>query len=231
MFPQISNRSKIVAGIVAALILVGVGFGYWAFSPAPPVQQTYAPAVVQSDGSIVAEKKPDPDAKPAAMTPPGSKHTRTISVTARVKLPTIDIGGSVTIQDKVEQVVRMAEKSAPPEMLDQAKAELVAACAQQECPPVTVNIDLVTEKDGQQRAVVSSPNGKILAALDVPRENAATPPTPKLWAVGALYNPVRQTAGVAVERDIGPFRIGADLMQRGMGRFPTEPTIRALWRF
>ena len=230
MFPQISPRNKVIAGIIAALLLVGVGLGYWSFSHAPPVQQVYHPEERLSGGAVLAEVKPDANAKTEIPLRKGETLTRKISATVKVKLPTVEISGGLTMESKVEQLAQMVKASAPPEAVEQAKQEIVAACVDRECPPVTVNVDLVREEDGQQRAIVTS-NGEILKTVDIPRENAAAPPKSKLWAAGAVFNPVRETAGVTVERDIGFMRVGVDLMQRDAGRFPTEPTIRALIRW
>lgn len=79
------------------------------------------------------------------------------------------------------------------------------------CPPVTVDLSLVREQDGGKRVVASSPDGRIVQALDIPVETAAPPPEPKRWAAGLSADPVNRLPGVWVERDIGRVRLGAEL--------------------
>src|SRR6185369_14816194 len=154
MLVLLLNKYKVQIVIVVALLAVGVYAGYQWFSPDPPVIQTYAPEVKQGDGSIIVVKTPDASVKPSATIPKGSTLTRVIKVAVKAKLPTVSIEGAVSIETKVQQLADMVKQSAPPEMVEQAKQEVIAACVQQECGPVTVNIDLITDQEGQQRAVV-----------------------------------------------------------------------------
>lgn len=81
------------------------------------------------------------------------------------------------------------------------------------CPPVSINTSLVRNDDGSKRLIVSSPDGKVVSAVDIPIETAAAPPEPKKWAAGWSYNPTQQTSGLWIERDILRARIGAEINQ------------------
>ena len=51
--------------------------------------------------------------------------------------------------------------------------------------------------------IASSPNGEILAGVDIPVE-AARPVRTLRWAAGGLWNPPDKTWGAWVQRDLGP---------------------------
>ena len=95
------------------------------------------------------------------------------------------------------------------------------------CPPVTVDLSLVRMPDSTRRVVASSPDGEILSGLDVPVESAAPPPAPKRWAVGVSLNPVRQTVGVWIDRDLARVRVGAEINQtRDFGLSGVEARVK-----
>ena len=71
---------SIVAMIAA--IIVAAALGWWLGQP-KPVQETYAPAQHQVDGSIILERRPDAAAKPNQETPPGAKVERVGRVTVQ----------------------------------------------------------------------------------------------------------------------------------------------------
>jgi hypothetical protein len=106
---------------------------------------------------------------------------------------------------KVERVGKItARGETPPE---------IAACTSAKCPPVTIDTSLVRMDDGSKRVIVSSPDGQILAGVDIPVETAAPPPEPPKWAAGLSLDPIRQTPGVWIERDIWRVRAGAEINQ------------------
>lgn len=80
------------------------------------------------------------------------------------------------------------------------------------CPPVTVDLSLVRLHDETRRVLASSPDGVVLSGIDIPVESAAVP-EPKPWAVGISMNPVQQTFGVWIERDVMRLRAGAEINQ------------------
>ncbi len=103
------------------------------------------------------------------------------------------------------------------------------------CPPVSIDTTLIRNKDGSKRVIVSSPDGQVTKAIDIPVETAEPPPEPKKWAAGVSYNPVLQTGGVWVERDLFErVRLGAEIQQaRQFTSGPTsiETRLRLGWTF
>ena len=144
--------------ITAIAILAGAGFvglGWWMGQP-KLVVETAAPAVVQSDGSIITPRAPDAKAKPKQQIPKKSK------------------------VERIEQI----------------------------------------QVQG--------------AALDIPVETAAPPPEPKKWAAGLSFDPVKQTSGIWIERDIARIRVGADINQTRQfigGSTAVEARVRLGWVF
>src|SRR3989304_5657602 len=55
-------------------------------------------------------------------------------------------------------------------------------------------------------------NGEILAGVDIPVESARPVSEPK-WAAGLTMSPITRGYGVFVDRDLGPFRVGAEVNQ------------------
>lgn len=127
---------------------------------------------------------------------------------------------------KVERVGQItAQGETPPE---------IAACTSAKCPPVTIDTSLVRMDDGSKRVIVSSPDGQILAGVDIPVETAAPPPEPPKWAVGLSLDPIRQTPGIWIERDIWRVRAGAEInqvKQRADGPSSAEIRLRVGWTF
>ena len=102
------------------------------------------------------------------------------------------------------------------------------------CPRVTVDLSLVRETNGMKRVVASSPDGEIVGAVDIPVETAAPPPEPKRWAAGISIDPVSQTGGIWLERDLARVRVGVEINQaRPTINAPiaTEIRVRAGWTF
>jgi hypothetical protein len=72
--------------LVTAVLAVSGAWYLW--GPKPPVQEVYKAPVVQKDGSLILEKKPDATAKPKQFVPKGSTVERIIQVTVKAKEPT-----------------------------------------------------------------------------------------------------------------------------------------------
>jgi hypothetical protein len=110
----------------------------------------------------------------------------------------------------------------------------IRACTSVKCPPVTVDLSLVRISDNTKRVLASSPDGQIVSAIDIPVETAAPPPEPPKWAVGMSLDPIRQTPGVWIERDIWRVRAGAEInqvKQRTDSRSSAELRLRLGWTF
>lgn len=99
---------------------------------------------------------------------------------------------------------------------------------QPDCDPVRLDLSLVREGDGR-RVVVSSPDGQVVDALDMPILPGLMPAPPRPWAVGASYQPLTQRAGIWVERDLARLRVGAELLQDERGQ--VAAMVRVGWRF
>lgn len=81
------------------------------------------------------------------------------------------------------------------------------------CPPVTVDMTLDRMEDGTRRVGLSSPDGQITKAIDIPVDPAPAMESPRKWAAGLSYDPVRQTTGAWLERDLWRVRVGLDVNQ------------------
>lgn len=198
------------------LAIAVLSAAWWVWSPAPKKPETYQQAVQQVDGSVVLEKKPQPDAKPAAAIPKGSTLIRKASITVQAKVPTATVSGTFNIESIVQQA-KMAMIQPEPVMQteDKQPAEQLMEIAQ-DCPPVTVDLSLVEMPDKSQRVIASSPDGNILGGVDIPVRDAEPQPEPKLWAVGAAISTTRNF-GIWLDRDIGFIRAGIQGNTTGSG--------------
>ena len=172
-------------GIALVLIALGLAAGYYFYHPTP-VEETYAPEAKQPDGSTILERVPDAKARPKQVIPKGGTVERTVEVVVKSngKAPESALKSDSTLKDG--------------KGID--------------CPPITVDATLVRLEDGSKRVVVSSPNGTILSGVDIPIESATLPRNLN-WAAGISVNPAERTFGGWIDRDLGPFRVGAELNQ------------------
>lgn len=81
-----------------ACLVAGLAVGYYlGFQANKPTQiiESYKPAVIQADGSLVLERKPDADAKPKQSIPPQDKVDRIVTLQVEapepVKTVTVDL--------------------------------------------------------------------------------------------------------------------------------------------
>lgn len=83
--------------------------------------------------------------------------------------------------------------------------------------PGNVHVDLsLVEQDGGHRIIASSPDGRVVSGSDLVLSPILIAPEPRRWAVGASYDPIRQTYGAWAERDLGRLRVGMDARQDGI---------------
>jgi len=179
--------NRLYGVIVLVFLLAGLSLGWYIFRPSPPKPEVYAPPVAQKDGSKVLERKPQADAKPAHEVPKGAK---------------------------VERIVKIEVKSTPvntpsARQIGSGSTESTAAI---DCPPVTVDLTLVRLPDESRRVIASSPNGQVVGGVDIPVESARAYKELK-WAAGVTANPIDRTFGAFIDRDLGPFRFGAEVNQ------------------
>lgn len=94
------------------------------------------------------------------------------------------------------------------------------------CDPVQVDVSLVRDAEGGQRVVASSPDGEVLAGLDMPLTPMRLSAPPNTWAAGLSWSPRQRVAGIWLERDIGRLRLGAELLAQDSR---LDPRLRAGW--
>ena len=76
--------------------------------------------------------------------------------------------------------------------------------------PADIDINLLEMPDGSGRILVSSSTGTITGGIDIPRK----PTRPELkWAAGGMYSPGQRSYGVFADRDLGPWRVGLEVVQ------------------
>lgn len=98
------------------------------------------------------------------------------------------------------------------------------------CKPVKIDLSLIRIDDGR-RVVVSATDGTIIDAIDIPIERGMTPVERK-WSAGVSYDPFGESPGAWIERDIGRFRIGADVYQDRAGtNLGMAARVRVGWTF
>ena len=167
-------------------VIVGMALGWVLWKPALPKMETYAPEKRQADGSLVLERKPQPDARPAHEIPKGAKLERVVQVKVKPRndTPTAATG---------------TPGYGPANVLP-------------ELPPVTVDLTLVRLPDQTRRVILSSQDGEVVAAEDIPVETARPVRTMR-WAAGGLWNPSDRTWGGWLQRDLGPAVVGLDAYQ------------------
>ncbi|GLR13989.1 hypothetical protein GCM10007907_27790 [Chitinimonas prasina] len=94
------------------------------------------------------------------------------------------------------------------------------------CDPVQVDVSLVRDAEGGPRVVASSPDGEVLAGLDMPLTPMRLSAPPSTWAAGLSWSPRQRVAGIWLERDIGRLRLGAELLAQDSR---LDPRLRAGW--
>ena len=173
---------------VALIFGVGVGVGWKFFRPKPlAAVETPQAAARQNDGSLILERAPDANAKPAQTIPKGAKVER--------------------IERIVVQPSTASAATAPTSGPAQPAAAIPAL-------PHTVEVDLTLLKmpDESRRVVASSPDGTVVGGIDIPVENQSLPKS-YLWAAGGSYNPTDKTYGVWIDRRLWRVVLGAEINQ------------------
>lgn len=195
------------------MLALALTMAWYVWSPKPTPPEIYTPEVKQSDGSVILEKKPDAKVKPTFKVPKGSTVERVVKITVKPK-------ETSPIPSKQDTVTGTETTTQNPTK----EATLT-------CPPINVEIALVRNKDESRSVIVKSDNGEIVGAVDIPVESAKPTFKPKLWAVGAVINPFKETYGAFVDRDIGWVRVGAQINQMSQGDLPNQFWVKAGVRF
>lgn len=233
-------RKELARSIVLLVVglAAGVGLGWRLFTPAPAPIETPAPEVRQGDGSVVLERAPDPAAKPAHEIPRGGTVERQVSVTVR---PTPVRKPDLTTSPAGSPIVKPAGPTPSPAHHDEAGTPPVHrsdAGAQTDtivCPDVTVDLSLVRMPDRTRRVIASARGGAILGGLDIPVEPATATARARPWAAGVVYDPNARSLGGFLDRDLGPLRVGAAVVQSRPVGVPIPPRwdlqLKAGWRW
>ena len=154
--------------------------------------------------------------------------------------PVIETPAVAVVQSDASVVLaRTATNSkAKPKQIIPKKAK-VERIAQVTVKPTVVNGDgikvdmtLFREPDGSRRVVASSPDGVVVGGVDIPVE------TPSLegahpWAAGLNFDPIHQTPGVWMDRDMGRLRVGVEVnvVKDRQSQYGGEIRAKLGWRF
>ena len=177
--------TKIGAWVLAAglIFAAGIGLGWKIFRPKPlATVETPAAAARQADGSLILERAPDANAKPAQQIPKGAK------------------------VERIERI-QVRASSAPAAATAPTNGSGLPAAALTPALPSTTTVDLTLLRmpDESQRVVASSPDGTIVGGVDIPVSSA--PREPKSTAIGG-YDLVNKAYLAGYLHKLGPFQVG-----------------------
>lgn len=162
---------------VGIMIMIGV---YFNMQPKPI--ETPAPAIVQSDGSQVLERRPDAKAKSPSVIPKGGKVERIIH-------------GEITLNWPKDR----------PTGVDPANVGGAA-----NCPTCKFDLTLVRMPDDTQRVVLWSETGTVVGGLDVPVALIDVKKR-RTMAAGISHGTSEGAWGAWLDRDFGPLRTGFEV--------------------
>lgn len=167
---------------------------------------------------------------------------------AKAQDPAIDAGKSKVAQDRARLALDEARARAPravrppatpgapdPQPLPEPLSSPVDADKDRLIADLT---DLTQDQAAKIAFLQSAYDSAHTAALGFQSEAASLRITvtalqgqPRPWAAGAIYG--TSTAGAFVERDLGPFRAGVDVVRRVLpaGNATVDATARLGWRF
>jgi hypothetical protein len=194
-----------LVGLVVGL-MSGITLEYAILKPKPTKTEPTASAVRQSDGSLELERNPNSTPVVPHVLPKGS-----------------------TLEREVQVMIKLGRVTPPTTQSDSSPKGIAPEAAP--CPDVHMDLSLVRMPDSTERVIVSSPDGDVVGGLDMPVDIARQARDLK-WTVGGTWNPAGKTIGFFVDRDLGPFRVGAEVFQvRGMQGITWAGQIKAGVRF
>jgi len=180
---EASKGAVLLGSILAVGIILGMTIEWMILKPEAPKAEIYARAQRQQDGSLILEKKPQADAKPAQEIPKGAKVERIAQVQFRPAAATVQTSGP------------------NPEILQPVP------------PPYTLDLTLVRMPDLSRRLIASSPDGEVVGGVDIPMETLPEPKTLKWAAGvvygGTAWGD--KAVGAFVDRDFAFIRTGLEL--------------------
>lgn len=146
--------------------------------------------------------------KPETYAPTAVQKDKSIIVEKKPS-PTARPKAEVPKGAKVERIVRLEVK--PLELPPQASLDSAGAL-ETSCPSLDMELSLVRLPDESRRVILKSDRGEVLNAVDIPVESAR-PFKGLKWAAGVSCNPMDRGLGGWLDRDLGPFRLGAEINQ------------------
>ena len=155
----------------------------------------------------------------------GEKTGAAVPEVVTYRIPVRQHDGSLIAERRPETAPAPAPHLIPRGWKEERRVSATVKPAKADCPLVDLDMSLVRDDEGGRRVVLSSPDGEVVSAKDIPIEPALIPAPPRRWAVGLAYEPDRRRSSVWVERDLARVRIGAEVSQS------REARVRLGWTF
>jgi hypothetical protein len=112
----------------------------------------------------------------------------------------------------VPQMLPAPPHEIPPGTKETRRVSLTLLPYAAPCPPVQLDLSVVRDREGGQRVIASSPDGRITGGVDVPIVSGEpiAIANPRPWTAGVSYAG-QQAYGVFVHRDIWRLRFGVEV--------------------
>lgn len=191
-----------IAGVLCALLL---GWKLWHTAPVHE-GEALARTLPKSGAQELARDPSAPVAKPIqqAIKESGGKAERVVHLVIQPK--------------PIPAPVQTAPPAPNPPMAEAKPAAPAPGCS---CSPVSVDLALVRMKDQTRRVLALGANGEEIAGVDIPMD-AISVPRALPWAAGvgaeAVVSNTARHYSAFVDRDLGPFRLGAEVQGTSRGK-------------
>lgn len=195
----------VALGAVVTALLVGL---VMYLSRPHHVVETAKPAVIQPDGSHLLERTDtQPNAKPAHEMPRGATLERVVQIKVKNRSTNCFAGYSTNKQDSLSlfDTTKLVYSGRGNPIHNGPVVD------SEPSKPIQIDLSLIREKDDTRRVIASSPDGEIVGGIDIPVDTPST--KPRVWAAGISLDPIHQTPGVWIERDLMRLRIGVEANQ------------------
>jgi hypothetical protein len=203
---------RLALGLVLAVVGLAVVLGAYLFGvhTARPLTENIAPAVAQSlpGGALML-------ARVAAASAPAD-------LLREPMLQQSVLQHALPAASRVERAIRATVQ---PRAHLRVPVALQSEASVEACPPVSVDLALIRTPEGR-RVIAASPDGELVAGLDVPLE-AAAQAAEHPWSAGLSYGS-DGSPGLYLERDLGRLRVGAEAI-RGNPDPHIQARIRLGW--
>lgn len=187
-----------------ACLLLGLLIGWWLWHPKAAPVESAAPAIILKGGGQVLQRQPS------------------APVPQIIKQAVQQLPGA-----KLE---RAAVISVKPKLAPATAATSPGTISTSTCAPMDVDLGYVSMPDGTHRIIATSSDGTITGGMDIPTQPTMLPASTK-WAAGALYDAVDKRYGGFIDRDVGPFRVGLEVLQPIAGQHSFTAVARIGIRF